>query len=83
MEKGLRQNPDDIVNSTKVIALSVLELTGASSPIVHEELPGDDPTQRKPDLTLARDQLGWEPTIALREGLERTIPYFRSALGLG
>ena len=74
---------NDVEFTMLELAALVLELTGASSPIVHEELPGDDPTQRKPDLTLARDQLGWEPTIALREGLERTIPYFRSALGLG
>jgi nucleoside-diphosphate-sugar epimerase len=60
----------------------VLEVTGSHSTIVHEPLPEDDPTQRKPDLTIAREQLGWEPTIPLREGLERTVPHFRTALGL-
>ena len=55
-------------------------MTGSSSEIVFEPLPVDDPTQRKPDLTLARTTLGWEPTIQLREGLERTAAYFRTVL---
>jgi nucleoside-diphosphate-sugar epimerase len=58
----------------------VLELTGSRSEIVYEPLPVDDPTQRKPDISLAREQLGWEPLVPLREGLERTIPYFASLL---
>ena len=48
----------------------VLELTGSTSEIVYEPLPVDDPTQRQPDLTLARKHLGWEPMILLRAGLE-------------
>jgi dTDP-glucose 4,6-dehydratase len=64
------------------LAALVLELTGSSSEIVHEPLPVDDPAQRKPDLTLARGLLGWEPTVPLREGLERTIPAFRQRLKL-
>jgi nucleoside-diphosphate-sugar epimerase len=48
---------------------------------VFEPLPVDDPTQRKPDITLARTLLGWEPTIGLREGIERTTAYFRERLG--
>jgi nucleoside-diphosphate-sugar epimerase len=60
----------------------VRELTGTSSEVVYEPLPVDDPMQRKPDLTLARQHLGWEPTISLREGLERTIPAFRQRLRL-
>ena len=55
----------------------VIELTGSSSSITHESLPSDDPTQRRPDIRLARDILGWEPGIKLREGLEKTIAYFR------
>jgi len=43
---------------------------------VHEPLPEDDPTQRKPDITKARELLGWEPKVELREGLERTIEHF-------
>jgi len=58
------------------LAQLVLELTGSSSEIVHEPLPEDDPTQRKPDITKARELLGWEPRVDLRAGLERTIEYF-------
>jgi dTDP-glucose 4,6-dehydratase len=60
----------------------VREVTGSSSEIVYEPLPVDDPTQRKPDITQAREKLGWEPTIELREGLTRTADYFRTRLGL-
>jgi nucleoside-diphosphate-sugar epimerase len=62
------------------LAELVLEVTGSSSTIEFRPLPVDDPTQRRPDLTLARTLLGWEPSIALREGLERTAAYFRSVL---
>jgi nucleoside-diphosphate-sugar epimerase len=62
------------------LAQLAVEVTGSSSEIVYEPLPVDDPMQRKPDLTLARTKLGWEPTIQLREGLERTAEYFRSIL---
>jgi dTDP-glucose 4,6-dehydratase len=60
------------------LATLVLEVTGSKSEIVYEPLPVDDPTQRQPDITLARTELGWEPKIELREGLERTADYFRS-----
>ncbi|HVF32918.1 MAG TPA: UDP-glucuronic acid decarboxylase family protein [Acidimicrobiales bacterium] len=62
------------------LAKLAIEVTGSSSEIVFEPRPVDDPTQRKPDLTLARSTLGWEPTVELREGLERTAEYFRSRL---
>ena len=58
----------------------VKEVTGSSSEIVFEPLPVDDPTQRQPDITLARELLGWEPKIELREGLTRTAAYFREKL---
>jgi dTDP-glucose 4,6-dehydratase len=58
----------------------VLEVTGSKSEIVFEPLPVDDPTQRRPDITLAKTLLGWEPTIDLREGLTRTAEYFKSVL---
>ncbi len=61
----------------------VKEVTGSTSEIVFEPLPVDDPTQRKPDITLARTLLGWEPTVALREGLERTAAYFAEQLRVG
>jgi dTDP-glucose 4,6-dehydratase len=59
----------------------VVELTGSKSPIVTRPLPSDDPKQRQPDITKARKQLGWEPKIQLREGLSRTIEYFRPLIG--
>jgi nucleoside-diphosphate-sugar epimerase len=58
----------------------VVELTGSTAGVVHQELPADDPKQRQPDITLARERLGWEPNIALAEGLERTVAYFREVL---
>jgi len=60
------------------LAEMVLEVTGSASELVHLPLPVDDPMQRKPDLTKARTLLGWEPTVQLREGLERTAAYFSS-----
>ena len=64
------------------LAKLVVEVTGSSSEIVYESLPVDDPTQRQPDITLARSLLGWEPTIDLTEGLSRTADYFRRKLAL-
>jgi dTDP-glucose 4,6-dehydratase len=55
------------------LAETVIEVTGSRSPIVHEALPTDDPHVRQPDVTLARELLGWEPRVDLREGLRRTI----------
>ena len=63
------------------LAEQVLALTGSTSPLVHQELPVDDPKVRKPDLTIARAVLGWEPKVPLREGLEHTIAYFRQVVG--
>ena len=59
------------------LAEQVLKLTGSRSKIIHLPLPQDDPRQRKPDISLARAQLGWEPKVPLAEGLKRTIDYFR------
>lgn len=58
------------------LAELVVEMTGSKSELVLRPLPQDDPMQRKPDITLARATLGWEPTIALRQGLVKTIEYF-------
>ncbi|HZK07037.1 MAG TPA: UDP-glucuronic acid decarboxylase family protein [Bacteroidales bacterium] len=60
------------------LALLVIELTGSSSKIVYEPLPSDDPLQRQPDITLAFKELGWKPVTQLREGLTKTIEYFKS-----
>ena len=62
------------------LAEVVLEMTGSTSSLVYEDLPVDDPTQRRPDITRARELLGWEPQISLREGLLPTIEYFRARL---
>ena len=64
------------------LAENVLRLVGSKSKIVHLELPSDDPKQRKPDISLARSKLDWEPKVSLEEGLVPTIEYFRQDLGL-
>ena len=63
------------------LAEIVVELTGTSSPVVYKPLPEDDPKVRRPDISRARETLGWEPKVPVREGLARTIEYFRSVLG--
>ena len=73
-------NPGEF--TIRELAEIVLEVTGSKSELVFEPLPVDDPTQRQPDLTLARSALGWEPEIPLRTGLERTTEYFRRSLDL-
>ncbi len=67
-------NPDEF--TIKELAEMVIEMTNTKSKIVYKPLPQDDPMQRKPDITLARETLGWEPTIKLEEGLKDTIAYF-------
>ena len=62
------------------LAEKTLQIVGGSSEIVHKSLPSDDPKQRKPDITLARKHLKWEPTVALEEGLKRTADHFRQEL---
>ena len=62
------------------LAEKVIEHTGSKSQIVHKALPQDDPTQRKPDISLAKKELGWEPVIPLEEGLKKVIPYFEGCL---
>ena len=59
------------------LAEKVIALTGSNSKLVHEELPADDPRQRKPDISRARTQLGWEPRIPLDEGLRKTVAFFQ------
>lgn len=59
------------------LAEKVIEITGSSSTIEHRALPTDDPTVRRPDITLARETLGWDPRIQLEEGLRKTAPHFR------
>jgi UDP-glucuronate decarboxylase len=66
--------------SIKQLAELVVELTQPKSEIVYKPLPQDDPLQRCPDITLAKERLKWEPEVPLREGLEKTIEYFRQVL---
>jgi UDP-glucuronate decarboxylase len=72
-------NPNEF--TIRELAELVIELTGSSSKLDYLPLPQDDPMQRKPDISLARGKLAWEPTIQLREGLTRTIDYFRDHVG--
>ncbi|MEE9542461.1 MAG: UDP-glucuronic acid decarboxylase family protein [Thermodesulfobacteriota bacterium] len=62
------------------LAEKILELTGSASKIVYEPLPPDDPVQRQPDITLAKEKLSWSPTIELEEGLKKTIDYFKATI---
>jgi UDP-glucuronate decarboxylase len=69
-------NPVEI--PVKELAERIIKLTGSSSTLIYKPLPQDDPTQRCPDIGLARSKLGWEPTVPLETGLKRTIDYFRA-----
>ena len=71
-------NPGEF--TIRQLAETVIELTGSKSQIVNKPLPSDDPRQRQPDITRARETLGWEPTIPLAEGLRPTIEYFRNEI---
>ena len=64
------------------LARLVLELTQSSSGIVRRQLPQDDPKRRCPDISLAKDVLGWEPSVSLEDGLRATVEYFRRKLAL-
>ena len=71
-------NPDEF--TILELAKKVIEMTGSNSEIVFHNLPSDDPTQRQPDITVAKEVLKWEPEVKLEEGLKKTIPYFESLL---
>ncbi|MBV8951917.1 MAG: GDP-mannose 4,6-dehydratase, partial [Actinobacteria bacterium] len=68
-------NPNEF--TVKELAATVLDVTGSTSEIVYEPLPTDDPVRRRPDITCARELLGWSPRVSLREGLERTYAWYR------
>jgi dTDP-glucose 4,6-dehydratase len=74
-------NPNEF--TIRELADVVLDVTGSSSELVYEPLPVDDPTQRRPDIGLARRLFGWEPTVQLRDGVERTAEWFREVLARG
>ncbi|HXD80932.1 MAG TPA: GDP-mannose 4,6-dehydratase, partial [Candidatus Acidoferrum sp.] len=71
-------NPSEV--TVLELAQTIVRLAGSKSEIVHQELPVDDPKQRRPDITHARTLLGWEPTVALEDGLSLTLEYFRSVV---
>jgi len=77
-----RADPTNVGNpvefTVRELAEKVIAMTGSASEIARRPLPEDDPKVRKPDITLARSVLGWEPRVPLEEGLARTIPYFRT-----
>ncbi|MCC6491909.1 MAG: SDR family oxidoreductase [Pirellulales bacterium] len=84
----MMNGPDDFIGPVNIgnqgeftireLAELVIELTGSKSKLVSRPLPADDPTRRQPDIALARQKLGWEPQVKLREGLAETIKWFRS-----
>jgi len=74
-------NPGEF--TIRELAETIVEMTGSSSKITYKPLPSDDPTQRCPDISLAKERFGWEPTIQLREGLVKTIEYFRELIQKG
>ncbi len=73
-------NPEEF--TIKELAEMVVAKVGGKSKIVYKDLPSDDPTQRRPDITLAKNKLGWEPCIKLSEGLDKTIAYFKTQIEL-
>jgi UDP-glucuronate decarboxylase len=84
----MMEGPDDFIGPVNLgnpdeftileLANLVIELTGSRSMVVHRDLPADDPTRRRPDISLAKHHLGWQPTTRLREGLQKTIAWFRT-----
>jgi UDP-glucuronate decarboxylase len=74
-------NPGEF--TIRELAEGIIRLTGSKSELVHQPLPTDDPKQRRPDITRARELLGWQPAIQLEEGLTRTIAYFDRLLSTG
>ena len=69
-----------VENSILEFAEKIIAITGSSARIIHKPLPQDDPKQRRPDITLARQKLGWEPTVNLEQGLASTVGYFSNAI---
>jgi nucleoside-diphosphate-sugar epimerase len=76
--------PVNLGNPTEVtvleLAQTIVRLAGSESTVEFRDLPTDDPKQRRPDITRARSMLGWEPEVALEDGLRQTLEYFRSVV---
>ena len=83
LERG-DEMPVNLGNPSEVtvlqLAKTIVRLAGSNSEIVHRDLPVDDPKQRRPDITRARTKFGWEPEVALEDGLAQTLEYFRSVV---
>jgi UDP-glucuronate decarboxylase len=87
---ALMDTPDDVTGPINLgnpgeftmleLASKVLAMVGSDSPVEHRPLPSDDPIRRRPNIDLARDRLGWSPTVSLDDGLKRTVEYFRDLL---
>lgn len=73
-------NPEEV--TILALAKKIIEISGSSSKIIFNNLPEDDPRRRKPDITLAREKLGWNPSVGIDKGLEKTIDFFRSRLAI-
>jgi len=71
-------NPNEF--TIRKLAEKIIELVGSKSSLVYRALPSDDPKQRRPDISLAKEKLDWSPTIELDEGLYKTIHYFESLM---
>jgi UDP-glucuronate decarboxylase len=86
----LMNSPDDFTGPVNLgnpsefsileLAEKIIKMTGSASEIVFKPLPSDDPQQRQPDITFAKEQLGWHPTVLLEEGLYKTIRYFKNTV---
>ena len=74
-------NPHE--STVRELAAAIISLTGSKSEIVHLPLPNDDPTQRCPDISFAKQKLDWEPKVPLTEGLQKAIEYFDQLLSKG
>jgi UDP-glucuronate decarboxylase len=84
----MMNGPDDFIGPVNLgnpgeftimeLAQLVIEMTGSKSQLVYKPLPADDPTKRRPDITLAKKHLNWEPQIPLADGLKKTIAWFRT-----
>jgi dTDP-glucose 4,6-dehydratase len=84
LSQSAEHTPVNLGNPTEFTMLEcaqeILSVTGSKSAIVHQPLPKDDPTRRRPDIAKARALLGWEPTVALRQGLQKSLAYFQACL---
>ncbi len=78
--KGPMNMGNPVEFTIRQLAETVIRLTGSKSKLVFQPLPEDDPLQRKPDISMAKNELGWEPLIPLEEGLKKTIAYFKSII---